>query len=79
MSVFETFSGIRPMAAKIGVPVSTVKSWRDKGHIPAWRHADILHAAKVHRLVVTEGDLHDLTPAKPELAKSRHSHTGAAA
>ena len=46
-TVFEKFGGIRPMAAKLGtVPPSTVKSWHAKGHIPVWRHADILATAK---------------------------------
>lgn len=44
-SVFDKFHGIRPMAAKLGVPPSTVKSWHANRHIPAWRHAAILEAA----------------------------------
>lgn len=45
-SVFQKFGGIRPMAVKLGVPVSTVNSWRVKRQIPGWRHDAILACAQ---------------------------------
>ncbi len=39
------FGGIRPMAAKLGVAVSTVQGWKERDAIPASRHAEIRAAA----------------------------------
>lgn len=46
--VVASFGGIRPMANKLGVAVSTVQGWRERGSIPAGRHAQIRAAAKKH-------------------------------
>jgi len=46
--VIASFGGIRPMANKLGVAVSTVQGWRERGSIPAGRHAQIRAAAKKH-------------------------------
>lgn len=56
-SVFDKFGGIRPMASKIGLPSSTVNSWRVKRKIPAWRHGAILAAAEASGLKLTEDEL----------------------
>ncbi|GIL40792.1 COG4223 family protein [Roseiterribacter gracilis] len=50
--VIETFGGIRPMAAKLDVPVTTVQGWKKRNAIPRARHADILVAATKHGLAV---------------------------
>lgn len=52
--VIERFGGIRPMAAKLGVPVTTVQGWKLRGHLPPGREADI--RATADRLGI------DLTP-----------------
>ncbi|MDJ0611563.1 MAG: hypothetical protein QNJ67_21495 [Kiloniellales bacterium] len=39
------FGGIRPMAAKLRVAVSTVQGWKERDAIPASRHAEIRTAA----------------------------------
>lgn len=44
-SIFEKFGGIRPMAEKLGLPPSTVKSWHAKRSIPDWRHEPVMRAA----------------------------------
>ena len=44
--VIQTFGGIRPMANKLGVAVSTVQGWRERNSIPANRHDEILSVAK---------------------------------
>jgi uroporphyrinogen-III synthase len=46
--VIAGFGGIRPMASKLGVAVSTVQGWRERDSIPAARHAEIRAAAKKH-------------------------------
>ncbi|MGN7099336.1 carph-isopro domain-containing protein [Brevundimonas diminuta] len=62
-SVFQKFGGIRPMATKLGdTPVSTVKSWHVKGHIPSWRHDAVLDAAKRHSISLSREELLKITP-----------------
>ncbi len=43
--VIEAFGGIRPMAHKLGLAVSTVQGWKERDSIPAVRHPDIRTAA----------------------------------
>jgi len=50
--IITAFGGIRPMAAKLGVAVSTVQGWRERGVIPRARHAQILHAAETHGIAI---------------------------
>lgn len=47
-AVVERFGGIRPMAAKLGVPVTTVQGWKGRNQIPAGRFDTIRSAAKDH-------------------------------
>lgn len=58
--VIGRFGGIRPMAAKLGVAVSTVQGWKQRGHIPPTRRTAIQRAA-------TEGGF-ALEPAELEAA-----------
>lgn len=44
-TVIERLGGIRPAAAKLGVPVTTVQGWKNRGRIPENRHAAILEIA----------------------------------
>lgn len=60
--IISLFGGIRPMAAKLGIAVSTVQGWRERGSIPANRHGQIQAAAKESGM--------DIDPA--ELAASEH-------
>lgn len=64
-SVFEKFGGIRPMAEKVGVPASTVKSWDTSLRIPTWRHDTILAAALRHGH--TDVTIDDLVNVRPSL------------
>lgn len=43
--VIALFGGIRPMAAKLAVPVTTVQGWKKRGQIPPNRHESITTAA----------------------------------
>ncbi len=53
--VIEKFGGIRPMATKMDVPVTTVQGWKKRNVIPARRRAQIIEAAQTHDI-----DLSDL-------------------
>lgn len=46
--VIERFGGIRPMAAKLGVAVTTVQGWKERGHIPSSRWQQIAAFAAAH-------------------------------
>ena len=47
------FGGIRPMAQKLGIPVSTVQGWKQRQSIPQNRTVDILAAANKYDLDLT--------------------------
>lgn len=55
--IIERFGGIRPMATKVGVPVTTVQGWKKRDAIPENRLQDILAAANQNGI-----DLSDLVP-----------------
>lgn len=48
--IIKLFGGIRPMANKLDVPVSTVQGWKERTAIPANRHDEILAAARRHKV-----------------------------
>lgn len=64
-SIFQKFGGIRPMAAKLGVPPSTIKSWHAKGAIPDWRRVAVLSAAVRHGIDVSMDDVVNVRPDAP--------------
>lgn len=55
--VIGRFGGIRPMAAKLGVAVSTVQGWKQRGHIPPGRRAAIERAAAESGFALEPGEL----------------------
>ena len=56
--IIERFGGIRPMAGKMSVPVTTVQGWKKRDLIPDNRRGDVERAAVAHGI-----DLSDLLPA----------------
>lgn len=54
-AIIEKFGGIRPMASKVIVPVTTVQGWKKRNVIPANRQSQIADAASRHAI-----DLGDL-------------------
>lgn len=46
--VIKRFGGIRPMATKMDIPVTTVQGWKKRNTIPANRRDDVLVAAAKH-------------------------------
>jgi hypothetical protein len=53
--VIERFGGIRPMATKMSVPVTTVQGWKKRNVIPGNRRDDVVQAAARHNI-----NLHDI-------------------
>ena len=53
--IIERFGGIRPMAAKISTPVTTVEGWKKRDVIPGTRREQIIKAASENNI-----DLSDL-------------------
>jgi len=60
--IIETFGGTRAMASAIGLPPSTVQSWKDSGVIPAKRQQDVLDKARELGKELSPADFFD-TPA----------------
>ncbi len=44
--LIKSFGGIRPMASKMGIPVTTVQGWKKRNSIPASRKQEIIKAAQ---------------------------------
>jgi len=59
-AIIKDFGGIRPMAAKLGIPVTTVQGWKSRGHIPVNRRKPILEAARIHNVNLSQGVLREL-------------------
>jgi hypothetical protein len=55
--VIARFGGIRPMASTLGLAVSTVQGWRERGAIPARHHARVLEAAADQGIEIDPADL----------------------
>lgn len=48
--LIDRFGGIRPMAHKMDVPVTTVQGWKKRDVIPANRRDDVIAAARSHNV-----------------------------
>ncbi len=72
--IIERFGGIRPMATKMGIPVTTVQGWKQRNAIPFNRRDDILKAATDNGLNLDEL-LVDVTaaPATPRRTAQRET------
>jgi len=66
--VIERFGGIRPLAKKIDVAVTTVQGWKKRDVIPAARRAVILEAAETYNV-----DLTDILPDAPPANENQPS------
>jgi hypothetical protein len=66
LGVIGAFGGIRPMANKLDVPVSTVQGWKERGVIPESRHDDIRAAATAHDVALDDADLDASAEVPPE-------------
>lgn len=52
--IIDRFGGIRPMATKMDIPVTTVQGWKQRGAIPANRRQDLLRAAAKNGVILTD-------------------------
>lgn len=52
--IIERFGGIRPMAAKMGVPVTTVQGWKKRDAIPENRIEEIMTVARSHNINLSD-------------------------
>ncbi len=52
--IIERFGGIRPMASKMDVPVTTVQGWKKRNVIPANRRDQVLRAAQSNDIDVSD-------------------------
>src|SRR3954447_23169461 len=61
--IIEKFGGIRPMAHKLGMPVTTVQGWKKRGAIPSARHPDLIAAASRYNIPLDQSELEAAAPA----------------
>ena len=74
LAVITAFGGIRPMAKALGVAVSTVQGWKERGAIPANRHEAILNAARAQKVELDEAQLRSSDhPSATDRSWSIHS------
>lgn len=66
--IIERFGGIRPMAHKLDIPVTTVQGWKKRGAIPLNRHPDLHAAAEKHGIALDEAELDAATPSEERAA-----------
>src|SRR3954469_6863543 len=60
--IIEKFGGIRPMAHKLNMPVTTVQGWKKGGAIPSNRPPDLLPAASRHNVTLDQAELDAAAP-----------------
>ena len=54
--IIERFGGIRPMASKMAVPVTTVQGWKKRDVIPGNRRGEVLRAAEINAIDLSDID-----------------------
>ncbi|HEV7371589.1 mitofilin family membrane protein [Arenibaculum sp.] len=68
--IIEKFGGIRPMAHKLEIPVTTVQGWKKRGAIPTARHADLLAAATRHGIALDAEELAAAAPSEEPVGEA---------
>ncbi len=68
--LIQRFGGIRPMANKLEVPVTTVQGWKKRGAIPGTRINDLRLAAQRHGIKLDEAELDLVTRTEDRPAGS---------
>jgi hypothetical protein len=56
-TLINRFGGMRPMARKMDVAVSTIQGWKKRDHIPADRVDDVVNAARTNQISLEGFDL----------------------
>lgn len=76
-AVIARFGGLRPMASKMGLAVSTVQGWKNRAHIPLSRHDEIRAAAEKHAIALDEDELtRACGEEQPQAAAASEASTG---
>jgi hypothetical protein len=57
--IVERFGGIRPMAVALGLPASTVSSWKLVGRVPSHRIPTVVEAARKAGVKLSYSDFFD--------------------
>ena len=55
--IIASFGSQAELARAVGLKQPHVYQWKERGSIPAWRHVDILKAAKQRGINLTREDL----------------------
>lgn len=80
IEVIERFGGIRPMAKKMGVAVTTVQGWKKRNVIPGNRRPRVLEAATEHSIDLSDllEDTSSVTELPTQEAPAQESSVGIA-
>lgn len=70
--IVDAFGGVRPLAAAMARPVSTVSSWKRRGSIPDDQKPDILKASDALGLGLTPADFFPFDNQDQVAGKSNH-------
>ncbi|MEQ8357559.1 MAG: hypothetical protein RH942_18635 [Kiloniellaceae bacterium] len=69
LAIIDAFGGIRPMAKQLGLAVSTVQGWKERGAIPVNRHDQIRDAARKNAIELDTAVLRASAPAEAAAAQ----------
>lgn len=80
-TLINRFGGMRPMARKLDIAVSTIQGWKKRDYIPEDRVEDIVKAAKANRVSLAGYDLpssanENTAPEKETLNRTNESAAG---
>ena len=63
--VVAAFGGVRPMAAQLGIAVTTIQGWKSRGNIPENRRQAVLEAAQSDGIDLTVPQVEDTAEEAP--------------